>query len=81
MEVNGLEPVGLYIAKVRFQRFDQALLEDCPGTGVAIPSGSLTIPSPSRTIRTRIDTLGQALVGPVRWIETHARTAGSRKVE
>ena len=49
VEVKGLEPSASTLRKCGSQCFDQALSEDFPGSGVAIPSGSLTIPPlPSR---------------------------------
>ncbi len=44
VEVNGLEPSASTLRKCGSQRFDQGLSYDLPGSGVSIPSGSLTIP-------------------------------------
>ena len=44
MEVVGFEPTASTLRKYGYQRFDQGLSEDFPGSGVAIPSGSLMIP-------------------------------------
>jgi len=44
VEVMGFEPTASTLRKCGSQRFDQALSEDFPGSSVAIPSGSLTIP-------------------------------------
>ena len=44
VEVKGFEPSASALRKYGSQRFDQALSEDLPGSGVSIPSGSLTIP-------------------------------------
>ena len=49
VEVKGFEPSASALRKCGSQCFDQALSEDLPGSGVAIPSGPLTIPPvPSR---------------------------------
>jgi hypothetical protein len=49
VEVKGLEPSASALRKCGSQCFDQALSEDFPGSGILIPSGSLTIPLlPSR---------------------------------
>jgi hypothetical protein len=49
VEVKGFEPSASALRKYGSQCFDQVLSEDHPGGGVAIPSGSLTIPPrPSR---------------------------------
>jgi hypothetical protein len=49
VEVSGLEPPTSTMRKYGSQRLDQGLSEDIPGRGVAIPSGSITIPPlPSR---------------------------------
>ena len=49
VEVKGFEPSASALRKYGSQRFDQDLSEDSPGSGVSIPSGSLTIPPlPSR---------------------------------
>jgi len=61
VEVKGLEPSASTLRTYGSQCIDQALSEDFPGSGVAIPSGSLHDPSPSRIVKTRKDTLGQRL--------------------
>ena len=49
VEVMGFEPTASTLRKYGSQRFDQALSEEFPGSGVSIPSGHLTIPPlPSR---------------------------------
>ena len=49
VEVKGLEPSASTLRKYGFQTFGQAFSENFPGSGVAIPSGLLTIPAvPSR---------------------------------
>jgi len=44
VEVKGFEPSSSTLRKYGSQPFDQVISEDFPGGGVAIPSGSLTIP-------------------------------------
>jgi len=48
-EVMGFEPTASTLRTYGSQRFNQALSEDLPGSGVSIPSGPLTSPPlPSR---------------------------------
>ena len=63
VEVKGLEPSASTLRMCGSQPSDQALSEEVPGSGVSIPSGSLTIPPTSRTVKTRKDTPGQPMVG------------------
>ncbi len=44
VEVKGLEPSASTLRKCGSRCFDQGLSYDLPGSGVAIPSGPLTIP-------------------------------------
>ncbi|HEX3795607.1 MAG TPA: hypothetical protein VHV57_14030 [Acidimicrobiales bacterium] len=49
VEVKGFEPSASTLRMSGSRRYDQVLSEDFPGSGVSIPSGSLTIPLlPSR---------------------------------
>ena len=44
VEVMGFEPTASTLRTCGSRRFEQVLCEDFPGSGVSIPSGSLTIP-------------------------------------
>jgi hypothetical protein len=44
VEVSGFEPPTSTLRKCGSRCFDQGLYYDLPGSGISIPSGSLTIP-------------------------------------
>ena len=60
VEVMGFEPTASTLRMSTSRPFDQGLSYDLPGSGVSIPSGSLTIPrlpARSRHVKTRPDSL------------------------
>jgi hypothetical protein len=78
VEAMGFEPRASTLRTSCSRRYDQVLSEDFPGSGVSIPSGSLTIlPLPSRKghVRSR-----RNRVEAWPWVGARDRSAGRRKV-